>query len=782
MKMILKIARKELQLLFYSPVAWFLLVVFAIQTGLVFVGKYEMFLKNREYGDWVQFMASASVFMRGLWGIVSGYLYYYIPLLTMGLVSRELSSGSIKLLYSSPLTNAQIILGKFCSMVIYAGVMCLILLLYVFVGWGTIQDFELPAILVGLLGLFLLTCTYAAVGIFVSSLTSYQFVAAVGTFIVLMFLSMIGGWWQEYDFVREVTYWLSINGRASTFIMGMICSEDLLYFPIVTALFLSLTIIRLVAVRQKVRFAITLGRNLGVILVVCLLGYFSSRPKLMAYYDASSTKWNTLTETSQEVIAKMDGDVKITAYVNILDNLYAYYAYPNFIMRNREVFKLYERFKPETKLKVVYYYDSITPADGGEACNSFVALCEKNPGKTLRELAIEKCERWKIDSAKVKTPEEVREMTDLTGEKTFVWEIVRKNGKRTFLRTYRKDPMSPFPKETEMTAAFKRLTMKLPKVAFVKGYGMRTISDISPRGYNTVAGDRDFRQSLINQGFDAVELLLDEPVPEDVDILTMADVRHPLTPEEEKNLTDFVNKGGNVFLLGEPKRREVMNPFLKKLFGVELTEGTLVQYRWDWLQPDALYSLMSEEAKKLTFYYEMAWYVMMPTTAGLRKVEDKGFNIIPLLKSDTVVGEVKKKEARSYRVWNEMESLDYRDKSLKYNQKAGEIAGDYYPALILTRNVNGKEQRIVLTGDADCISNSEIVASRAPANFVMDLGTYHYLSYLEMPIDARRPSSTDTEVHIDRVGFNIIRIGFIYVLPLLFLGTGVFLWVRRKGR
>lgn len=165
MKMILKIARKELQLLFYSPVAWFLLVVFAVQTGLLFAGKYEVFLKNREYGDGVQFMASASVFIRGLWGMVSGYLYYYIPLLTMGLVSRELSSGSIKLLYSSPLTNAQIILGKFFSMVIYAGVMCLVLLLYVFVAWGTIQDFELPAILVGLLGLFLLTCTYAAVGI-----------------------------------------------------------------------------------------------------------------------------------------------------------------------------------------------------------------------------------------------------------------------------------------------------------------------------------------------------------------------------------------------------------------------------------------------------------------------------------------------------------------------------------------------------------------------------------------------------------------------------------------
>ena len=782
MKMILKIARKELQLLFYSPVAWFLLVVFAVQTGLLFAGKYEVFLKNREYGDGVQFMASASVFIRGLWGMVSGYLYYYIPLLTMGLVSRELSSGSIKLLYSSPLTNAQIILGKFFSMVIYAGVMCLVLLLYVFVAWGTIQDFELPAILVGLLGLFLLTCTYAAVGIFVSSLTSYQFVAAVGTFIVLMLLSMVSGWWQEYDFVRDVTYWLSINGRASTFISGMICSEDLLYFPLVTALFLSLTIIRLVAVRQKVRFVVTLGRNLGVILIVCLLGYLSSRPKLMGYYDATSTKWNTLTEASQKVIAEMDGGVSITAYVNILDGLYGYYSYPSFIMSNRELFKMYERFNPETKLKVVYYYDSITPEDGKEVYKVFQALCKKNEGKSLRQIAMEKCETWKIDSMKVKTPEEIREEIDLTGERTFVWQIVRENGKKTFLRTFREDPISPFPKETEITAAFKRLTMKLPKVAFVNGYGMRTISDDSPRGYYSVAGNRDFRQSLLNQGFDAVEIKLDKPVPEDVDILTMADVRNPLTPEEEKNLADYVEKGGNVFILGEPKRREVMNPFLRRLFGLELMEGTLVQYRWDWLQPDVLYSLVSPEAKKLSFYYEMAWYIMMPGTAGLQKVEDKGFQVIPLLTSDTVAMELEKKEARPYIVWNEMESLDYRDEPLKYNPAANEVAGEYTPALILTREVNGKEQRIVLTGDADCISNGEFAQQRSPANFVMDLGTYHYLSYNEMPIDARRPSTTDTQVFINRAGFNMINIGFVYVLPLLFFGAGLFLWIRRRGR
>ena len=93
-------------------------------------------------------------------------------------------------------------------------------------------------VLTGLLGLYLLICAYAAIGIFMSSLTSYQIVAAIGTFAVLMVLSMIGGWWQDYDFIRDVTYWLSMPGRSGKFIAGLICSEDVLYFVIVVCLFL----------------------------------------------------------------------------------------------------------------------------------------------------------------------------------------------------------------------------------------------------------------------------------------------------------------------------------------------------------------------------------------------------------------------------------------------------------------------------------------------------------------------------------------------------------------
>lgn len=159
-----------------------------------------------------------------------------------------------------------------------------------------------------------------------------------------------------------------------------------------------------------IKFSVTLGRNIVVILVACLLGYFSSRPKLMAYYDTSSTKWNTLTEESQRIVEELDGDLSITAYVNVLDPNYYSYAFPRFIQRNRRIFERYERFKPETKLKVVYYYDTITEIDGGGF------LFKENEGKSTWEMAKKVCEDYDMDSTRLKTPEEIRQMIDLSGE------------------------------------------------------------------------------------------------------------------------------------------------------------------------------------------------------------------------------------------------------------------------------------------------------------------------------------------------------------------------------
>ena len=766
-KMIYNIARTELQMLFYSPVAWLILVVFGVQSGMLFADMMKGMVWTQEMGyplSAVTYRVFADPMYGGVFARMQSFLYFYIPLLTMGLVSRELSSGSIRLLYSSPITNFQIIMGKYLSMMIYGAFMMGILLLAVICGWSTIKDFDWPMVFTGLLGLYLLICAYAAIGIFMSSLTSYQIVAAIGTFAVLMILSMIGGWWQEYDFIRDVTYWLSINGRCSTFIGGLICSEDVLYFVIVVCLFLALTIIRLNSVRQKIRFVITLGRNIGVIFLACFLGYLSALPQMKLYHDATSTKMNTLTPNSQDIVAKLDGGMTITTYINALDPGASWYAAPYFLKPDMERFEQYLRFKPDMKLKYVYYYDTTANP----------MLDRRFPNATLREKMVEVCKIYGLDSNKFMAPEEIRKIIDLSGENnTFVRQIVRDNGEKAWLRIY--NDMQRFPSEKEISAAFKRMVMDLPKVGFVEGHGERSYSGGKDRDYSAFANDKGFRYALENQGFDVAKVTMDQQVPEDINIIVISDMREWFTPEQEANLQQYIDRGGNLFILGEPKRRDVMNNLFAK-FGYEMTTGVLVKRDTN-LQADVILSYPTKEADSIAYDFgamrSRRMVITTPSTAGLEQIADKGYTVTNMFKTDTIG------------VWNELETTDFIDDTVRLNPAIGEVEKIYNTVVALSRKVGNKEQKIILTGDADCISNGEF-GRRVPgvrtANFSLITGSFFWMSDNEVPIDVRRPALPDNKVYVEKTGSKVIKWSFMIILPLLLAGIGIFLWIRRKGR
>ena len=119
MKIINKIAKAELAQFFYSPIAWLVLIVFTVQSAIAFVTVMQPELESVEAGSGVLPLTN-TIFCgwKGTLTQMQQYLYLYIPLLTMGLISKEKANGSIKLLFSSPICNTQIILGKFQSMVI----------------------------------------------------------------------------------------------------------------------------------------------------------------------------------------------------------------------------------------------------------------------------------------------------------------------------------------------------------------------------------------------------------------------------------------------------------------------------------------------------------------------------------------------------------------------------------------------------------------------------------------------------------------------------------------
>lgn len=765
MKTIFRLAKTELRILFCSPVSWLILVIFAFQAGLNFSDTFGGLLKRQAMGYGLGGITEET--FAGYTGLLISMLkslYLYIPLITMGLMSRELSSGSIKFLYSSPITTTQIILGKYLSMLIYGAMLMAILLVYVVFGTFTIENMDLFFVLTGVLGLYLLTCAYAAIGLFMSSITSYQVVAAMGTLAILTVLNFIGEVGQDISFVRDITYWLSISGRAYKFLAGMICSEDVLYFVIVILLFILLSIMRLQAARKKHNMMVTFTRYFAVIGGALFIGYLSSLPVSKVYYDATALKTNTLTPGSQQVVKKLDGGLTITTYMNILDENYGS-ALPSQLKSDFELFEQYVRFKPEIKMKYVYYY---APSVEPSFSDRFLELQGKERAEHI-------CKIMELDFDMFLSTEEIDQIIDLKSEGyRFVRILERENGQKTTLRLY--NDMMKHPSETEITSALKRFLVPAPKVAFLTGHGERNVNSAGERYYYTFARSIYFRQSLINQGFDATELnVKDQDIPEDINILVIADMRSSLSPEEMAKLERYIERGGNLFILGEPNRQEAMNPLLSK-FGVELMPGTLVQLHEDHL-PSIITAKLTDHAAVQCFRYKQlkGWggSLVMPDASPLRYSTNSGYEVKPLAMT---------LEKGS---WNELETTDFLDGELSINASIGELEQSYPVVLSLTRQRGDKEQRIVITGDADCISNGELANSRNgifAINFNFITETFKWLSYGEFPIDTSRPDTVDNTIFLSRKASPWIKFFAMGVIPFILAFAGFMVWYRRKGR
>ncbi|MFB6457085.1 Gldg family protein [Chitinophaga sp. Hz27] len=768
MRQILKIAKAELFTLFYSPIAWMILVVFTFQTGFVYIDHLEELLQAKKMGYQFAFLSSG-IFSggRGLLASVQNYLYLYMPLLTMALMSRELSSGSIKLLYSSPITSSQIIRGKYIAMLAYSLVLVAVLMVYVVISMCIIENFELAPVLAGILAVYLLIASYAAIGLFMSSLTSYQVVAALGTLVLLGLLSNMGKVLQDVEVVRDITYWLSISGRGNEMINGLICTEDILYFFIVISMFLTLSVLKLQANRTHASFSKVWSGYVVVVIGALVLGYATSRPLLMAYYDTTETKRNTLTPNSQAIMAKLNGGLTITTYVNLLDRE-VYHGLPKEVNTDKERLKQYIRFKPETKLKYVYYYDS-------SSNNRRIQMVYKN--KSLAEIAEKEADAMNLNIKNFLTPEQIRKQIDLRDEgNTFVRVIERENGQKGFLRIY--DDMTKFPTETEITAVFKRMVMKLPRVAFLQGHGERSISGDRNRDYTLFSSVKTFRHSLTNQGCDveSIDLSGSKQIPKEVDIIVIADMQVPLDSVSKTKLDAYVANGGNLVVTLKPGSA-VMENFIAQ-FGVKTIPGQLVQPKMD--DPaNAVICRPTPQGKALAPIFEMMnkgghpAYIGMVKAAGLIMAEDKGFKGIPVLLTDTS------------KTWNELQTIDFINDTATLDVTTGEKADRFVTAMALTRKVGAKEQRIMIVGDADCISNSGMkppIRRYGASNFNMIPGMFHWLSYGTVPVDVSRPNSTDNNISITKGSYNVMKYGLMGVIPGLILVGSTILLIRRRRK
>jgi len=755
MKTIYRIAKTELNTMFYSPVAWVVLVIFSIQSSWKFFGTIERFEKSQKIGQGLDNLSQV-IFsgFSGLYTEMQNYLYLYVPLLTMGLVSREINSGSIKLLLSSPIKIKDIVLGKYLAIAAYCLLFIVILGLQVGIAYFSIDNLDLKFAISGLIGLYLLVCTYAAIGLFMSCLTSYQVVAAISTLVVLAGLNFIGKLWQDVEIVKDITYFLSIAGRANEMLEGLIISKDVFYFVLVSSLFIVLSIYKLQTGRDAQTISKRVLKYTLLITVVLSLGYITSRASLTLYHDMTRTKDRTLTKTSLDIVKKIDGPIKLTTYVNLLDINY-YMAMPYSQNSDIASFEKYTRFIPQMEMEYVYYYDT----------SNNEALYAQNPGLNDKQLAEKMIETQDLKLKKLYSPEEIKKIIDLKPEQNRVVRTVEYNGKKTFLRMY--DDMFKVPMEKEISAALKRLVIPAPKIVFATGNMERSVDKIGDKNYKTGFNEITFRYSLINQGFDVSSVDINaQNIPEQTTILIIADPKTQLSQGAVDRINKYIDEGKNLMLLAEPETNSALAGVTDKL-GLSFTKQALVQES-EINSPDYLVTEVSKNIDstviKLTKNKNNNPIPFLGSS-GIKTVKDTGFKVIPLLKTNNEPA------------WEAQTGLTSVSEDLKKQAAATAVP----LAVALTRNVNGKAQKIIVAGDADFMGNAELSRGGSGTfQFVTDI--FSWFTNYEFPIDTTRPNHTDNKITINANQVFINKIVFIALFPLLIILSAAFILIRRNRR
>ena len=243
--MILTIAVRELKNLFLSPLAWAILAVLQLVLAFLFLSQLDTYMAWQARLSGIEGAPGVTdIVVAPLFQTVGFLLLLISPAITMRSISEEQRSRTLTLLLSAPVALRDIVLGKFLGITLFFFILLLMLMamplsLYM----GTTLD--AGKMLAGLLGLALLASAFSAIGLFMSSLTEQPVVAAISTLGLLMLLWIIDWNGSSGEHVSTLFQYLSLKTHLNAFLKGLFSTRDLVYYLLLTSVFLILCIRRL---------------------------------------------------------------------------------------------------------------------------------------------------------------------------------------------------------------------------------------------------------------------------------------------------------------------------------------------------------------------------------------------------------------------------------------------------------------------------------------------------------------------------------------------------------
>ncbi|MCK6456991.1 MAG: ABC transporter permease [Phycisphaerae bacterium] len=229
MRNVVALTQRELAANFLSPVAYIVALAFLVASGHFFLA--DTLVPGREAS------------LRPMFDSMAQILVFAIPLLTMRVLSEEFSTGTIETLMTAPVSDIEVVTSKFLGVLLFYASLLLTTLIHVglliYFGGG-----DFPAILLAYAGMLLLGALFVAVGVFSSSVTRYQLLAALlgmGILSILTFVVDQLGRWRGGAW-RTVLSYVNVLGQFEDFSKGLFDSSAIVFFITGTLFFLFLAV------------------------------------------------------------------------------------------------------------------------------------------------------------------------------------------------------------------------------------------------------------------------------------------------------------------------------------------------------------------------------------------------------------------------------------------------------------------------------------------------------------------------------------------------------------
>jgi len=244
---VIDIARHELRRLYHGPLLWVLMALIQFFLSITFFTLVDHYQEAQS--SFVNLGITITVVVRTLQS--AGLLLLLVtPFLTMRLISDERRSGTLILLLSAPVSIAKIIIGKYLAiMACFLLILSMISLMPLSLTLGTRLDFGMLAS--GMVGLLLLSSSLSAIGLFASTLTRQPAVAAALTFALTMLFWVVHILSNtDNEILAAVINYLSMQRHLNHLLSGMFASVDIIYYVLISAMFILLSMLRLDAIRS----------------------------------------------------------------------------------------------------------------------------------------------------------------------------------------------------------------------------------------------------------------------------------------------------------------------------------------------------------------------------------------------------------------------------------------------------------------------------------------------------------------------------------------------------